>query len=192
MAAKGYCTYSDVETFLGKTFSVAQQTQCAALIERAEVYIDNETNRAWLVGAQTDEAHYNPTCDIFLKYTPVASVTTVTGRYSLGLAEVTLTANEDYEVQSLTNGYIYLLSPGSYDRILVDYTPVASVPADIKQACIEIVANWMQPSLQPGTYGLDSIQLPDYTVRFARSHVQEAMPPAAKQIINLYRYPVVA
>lgn len=192
MAAKGYCTYSDVESFLGLTFSVSQQTHCANLIERAEIFIDNETNRAWLVGAQTDEAHYCPGYDLYLKYAPVSSVTTITGRSSLGETEETLTVNEDYEVRSLTDGYVHLLYPGSYDRVLVDYTPVASVPGGIKQACIELAASWMQSNLSSGIYGVDSIQLPDYTVRYARSHVQEAAPPTVMRLLDQYRYMVHA
>lgn len=189
MAAKGYCTYSDVSGFLGKTFSAGQQTQCNALIERAEIFIDGETGRGWLVGAQTNEAFFWPPNHIFLRYTPITSIEAVTGRDGLGESETTLVADTDYEVRSLENGQIYLVTPSAYDRIMVDYTPVASVPADIKQATIEIVANWMQPSLA-GSFGLDSIQLPDYSVRFARSHVQEVVPPFAMQVIARYRYPV--
>lgn len=192
MAAKGYCAYTDVETFLGKTFTAGQQTHCNNLIERAEIFIDNETNRGWLVGAQTDERFYSPSFHIFLRYTPVTSITAVTGRAALAETETTLTANVDYEVRDLASGHISLVTPGSYDRVMVDYTPVASVPGDIKEACIELVANWMQPALQPGTYGLDSIQLPDYTVRYARSHVQEAAPPTVQRVLDRYRYPVHA
>lgn len=187
MAAKGYCAYTDIEAFLGKTLTSGQQAHCVNLIERAEKFIDEETNRGWLVGAQTDEAHFYPGYDLYLKYSPVASVTAVTGRAALGETETTLVANTDYEVRSLADGYIYLLYPGNYDRVLVDYTPVNAAPADIKHACVELVASWMQPNFQPGTYGLDSIQLPDYTVRYARSHVQEAAPPTVQRILDRYR-----
>lgn len=191
MAAKGYCTYADVEAFLGKTFSAGQQTLCTGQIERAEVMIDQWTNRGWLVGAQTNEAFYWPPNHIFLRYAPVTSVGTITGRAQLGETEVTLVADTDYEVRSLEDGRVYLVTPSSYDRILVDYTPVASVPGDIKQACIEIVANWMQPALS-GSFGLDSISLPDYSIKFARSHVQEVVPPLAMTTLDRYRYPVHA
>ncbi len=192
MAAKGYCTVDDVEGFLARTFTAAQEMQCETLIESVEIYIDEETDRAWLTGAQTDEAHYNPTCELYLRYAPVASVTAVTGRSGLGEDEEALVVDEDYEVRNLTTGLIHLVYPGNYDRVLVDYTPVATVPADLKQAVIELVAAWLQPHLQPGSYGLDSYSLPDLTVRFARSHVQEITPPNVRRIIDRYRYPVHA
>jgi hypothetical protein len=188
MAAKGYCTVQNVADFLAQDFSTIQQNQCNVLIEQAEAYIDGATNRGWLVGAQTDEAFYYPPHKIFVRYAPVTSVQAVTGRTTLGQSEATLVANTDYEVRDLAGGLIYLLYPASYDRVMVDYTPVASVPADIKRACIELVSAWLQPNLQPGTYGLDSYSLPDLTVKFARSHVQAAAPPAVQQVLDYYRY----
>lgn len=190
MAAKGYCSPTNVANFLGQTFTDAQKVHCEALIERAEVRIDTDTGRGWLVGAQTDEKHYYPTCDIFLRYAPVDSVTTVSGRSGMGEAAEALTVDEDYEARDLENGYIYLVSPGSYDLVLVTYTPTDTVPGDIKQACIELASTWMQAALMAGMYGVDSYSLPDLTVRFARSHVQQAVPPAVRAILDLYRYPV--
>ena len=191
MAAKGYCTANDVQEFLGVTFTAAQTTHAENLIERAEIYIDEETGRGWLVGAQTDEAHYVDSQNVFVRYAPVASVEAVTGRSGLGETEETLTVDEDYEVQDLDNGLIVLTAPGSYDRVLVDYTPVNAVPKDIKQACIDIVAQWMQPSLQ-SNYGIDSYALPDLTVKFSRAYTQTAVPPTARAIIERYRYAVHA
>lgn len=192
MTAKGYCTFEDVGSFLGLTLTAPQAAQCSALIESAEAYIDGETNRGWIVGAQTDEAHVVDGQNVFVRYAPVSSVTAVKGRAGLGEDETTLTADEDYEVVDLTLGHIRLVAPGDYDRVRVTYTPVDALPADLKQACIEIVANWLQATLRPDSYGLDSYSLPDLTVRFARSHVQEVVPPLAMLVIDRYRYPVHA
>lgn len=191
MAAKGYCEVEDVEALLQRTFTTAQSAQCAKLIERMETFVDEETGRAWLTGAQTDEAHFVNSQNVFLKYAPVASVATVKGRSGLGEAETTLTVDVDYEVMDMALGKIRLVYPNSYDRIRVTYTPVDTVPADLVQACVEIVANWMQPTLQPGSFGLDSYSLPDLTVRFARSHVQQIAPPLAMKVLERYRWPVV-
>lgn len=192
MPAKGYCTFADVENLLGETFTEKQQVQCDSLIEAAEKYLDEKTNRAWLTGAQTDEAHYIEGQNIFLKYVPITSVEDLTGRAGLGESETSLTVDVDYEVRDLNSGHIVLENPGDYDRILVDYTPVATVPADIKQATIEIVAARLQPTLRPGMFGVDSYSLPDLTVRFARSHVQQAVPPYAQEVIDNNRYTVHA
>jgi hypothetical protein len=180
-----------VADLLGKTFTAGQITHCNGLIERAEVFIDEETNRGWLVGAQTDEIIYPTSRQIFLRYTPVTSVTAITGRVVVGAAETALTVNVDYEVRDLASGLIWLLAWG-YDRLLVDYTPVATVPGDIKQATIELVSTWIQPHLQPGSFGLDSYSLPDLTVNFSRAHVQAAAPPTVQQVLDRYRYRVQA
>ena len=192
MAAKGYCTSADVEAFLGITFTTTQTTQCDNLIEQVEITIDGETNRAWLTGAQTGEAVYHPDYEVYVRYAPLTSVEAITGRAGLGEADEALTADEDYEVRDLESGLIYIVSPGNYDRLLIDYTPVATVPADIKKAVIEWVATGLQPQLQPGSYGLDSYSLPDLTVKFSRSHVQAAMPPGVQQVIDRYRFRVHA
>lgn len=198
MAAKGYCTNQDVADLLGVTLTAAQQAHADNLIEQAEAVIDGETGRAWLVGAQTDEAHYLdnlvgsvPRREVFLRYAPVTSVAGITGRAGLGATETALVANEDYEVRDLVAGLVVLMT-GGWDRLLVDYTPVASVPADIARACAELVGAWLQPHLQPGSYGLDSYSLPDLTVKFSRSHVQAPMPPTVQRIIDRYSYPVHA
>lgn len=189
MVAKGYCTAAEVEAFLGVTFVTAQTNQCNALIEQAESYIDGETNRGWLVGVQTAEAHFFDNSRlVFLRYVPVSSVAAITGRAALGASEITLAANVDYEVRDLEAGLIRLMAV--YDRLLVTYTPVNSVPAEIKAACVQLVANWLQPQLQPGSYGLDSYSLPDLTVNFARSHSQSAAPPTVQQILDRYRFRV--
>lgn len=192
MTAKGYITADKVEDMLGTSFTATQLAQCEALIERAEAYIDAETGRGWLVGTQTNEAHVVDSQNIYLKYVPVSSVTTVLARAGLGETETTLTADEDYEVVDLTTGHIRLVYPGDYDRVRVTYAPVATVPADLQQAAIEIVAAWMTPSLTPGSFGVDSYSLPDLTVKFARSHVQSITPPLATAIIERYRYKVHA
>ena len=49
--AKGYTTKAAVAAYMGLAFTVAQNTQCDALIEDVEDYIDGETRRAWLTGA---------------------------------------------------------------------------------------------------------------------------------------------
>lgn len=189
MAAKGYCTMGDITAITGE-LTALQAARAQDLIETAETYIDGETGRAWLVGTQTQEAHFRPARFLQLDYWPVTSVTAVYGRTTLGEAEETLTADDDYEVEDLAAGIIRLTSPASWDRVRVTYVPNDSVPADIARATAEIVAAWMQPSLQPGSFGIDSYSLPDLTVKFSRSHYQQAAPPLAQHIIDRYRVPV--
>ena len=190
MAAKGYCTSDDVMTFLGREFTGPQKAHCDTLIERAESDFDEETNRGWLMGAQTDEAIRVDSQNIFLRYAPVATVTTVKGRAGLGETDETLTADTDYEIINLEYGHIRLVYPGNYDRLLVSYTPTDTVPGLVTQAMVEIVANLMQPHLNQGVYGIDSYALPDLSVKFSRSHVQQSYPPYAQRVIDRLRYVV--
>lgn len=193
MTAKGYCTTDDIALFLGVIFSGAQAAQCDSLIESAELEFDGETNRGWLVGAQTLEAWHigNNSPDVWLKYAPVASISAFKGRSALGETETDLVADTDYEVMDLTTGHIRLVYPLLYDRVRVTYTPVATVPADVKQAIVELVAARLMPTLAPGTYGLDSVTLPDYSVRYSRAHVQTAFPPTTQKAIDRWRWWVV-
>jgi hypothetical protein len=197
MAAKGYCTADEVAAFLGKTFTPAQETNCDLLIELAEVEIDEETGRGWLVGPQTDEIYYpSPPGSfwnnvVFLRYTPLLTIEGITGRTGPGEDETGLAADVDYEVRDPAAGTIRLLN-GGYERLLLSYTPVDEVPGDIRQATIELVATRIQPQLQPGTFGVDSYSLPDLTVNFSRSHVQAAFPPTVQRVLDRNRYRVQA
>lgn len=195
MAAKGYCTVDEVADFLGRTFTAEQDLHAERLIETAEADVDNYTHRGWLVGVQTDETHTYGEYrlgNLYLRYAPVSAVATVKGRAALGEAEVTLTADYDYEVIDLASGWIRLVYPASWDRIRVTYTPTATVPLDIQQATAELVANQMQPNIKPDSYGLDSLGLPDLQVKFARSHVQADMPPGVVSRLDRWRYVVTA
>jgi hypothetical protein len=111
----------------------------------------------------------------------------VGGRQRVGATEITLTADTDYEVRDLDSGWIWLWSPGSYDRIRVSYTPVATVPADVALATAELVCHWLRPTLLPGSLGAQSVQLPDLTVRFEAGD----MPEAIETKLAPYRFPVV-
>lgn len=190
MAAKGYCTTTNVADFLGVSFTAGQITQCGALIEAAEVAFNGETNRAWLTGAIVGETHWWPRGQVFLSYPPVATLGTVTARprTMTGLTDETLTADDDYEVIDLATGQIALAEPFLYDRVKVSYTPVATVPADIRQAIVEWVAAQMLPSLNPSTYGVERITLPDYGVQFSKAVTQGVMPPSVMAVAERYRF----
>lgn len=195
MAAKGYCQVEEIAAFVGATFTTAQEDQAERLIEVAEAEFDAATQRGWLMGAQSNETHrYNEFSggDLWLRYAPIDTVTAVKARTALGEAEETLTADEDYEVIDLETGHIQIISPALYDRIRVDYTPGTTVPLDIQQATIELVAAKLQSTIRPLTYGLDSLQLPDLSVGFNRAVTQNSVPPAVADVIDRWRYRVTA
>jgi hypothetical protein len=190
MAAKGYCTVTQVANLLGREFTAVQAAHCVALIERVEAMVDNYTNRAWLTGPQVDETYHQPCPNLFLRYAPVDTIAGISGRLTADSDYEALVSGEDYEVYNLEWGLIIIKK--RFDRVKISYTPVAGVPADIVQASADLVANLMQNNLRPDTYGLDSYSLPDLTVKFARSHTQEALTPTAAMILDGYRYRVTA
>jgi hypothetical protein len=186
-----YGDTTTLQSFLGQSLTPGQQIEATRLLIAVSAEIEGETNRAWLMGA-VSEPFYHPSEKIWLRYAPVDSITELRGRPGPALAEVVLSENDDYVIKSVAEGYIKLIHPKRWERVVVDYVQVDGVPADIEQAAVEMVAARLMPALNPGTYGVDSIQLPDYTVRYARSHVQQALPPVARQILERWRWPVIA
>jgi len=204
MAAKGYCTHTDVSGFLGLTFSGAQNTYADSKVESAEEVIDAVTKRGWLMGAQTLETHqlneywrgepyqYGGLTfggKLYVKYAPVTSIEAVYGRMGLQTSNILLIEGTDYEVIDLNAGLLRLIFPTLYDRIQISYTPVNTVPPAIRDAAAELIAWWMQPGLRPDTYGLYSVSLPDISMRFA-FHDVEAIPPTVQSKLDLFTYPV--
>lgn len=194
MAAKGYCTVDEVADFLGRTFTAEQDLHAERLIETAEADVDNYTHRGWLVGVQTDETHTYGEYrlgNLYLRYAPVSAVATVKGRAALGEAEVTLTADYDYEVIDLASGWIRLVYPASWDRIRVTYTPTATVPLDIQQATAEMVSHRLRSHLMPGSFGVTQLGLPDINVQF-RQYQAEDLPLSVTNRLDRWRYVVTA
>ncbi len=190
---KGYCTPDQVAGFLGLTFDPAQNRQCEQQIELAEKLIDSYLKHSYLVGEQADEAHYAPFGRfLYLKHPPITAVSAVKGRTGLGATETTLVAGTDYEGRDLEAGELYLVSPGSYDRIRVTYTPATTVPGDITEATIEFVAELMRPHLVPGSHGAESYRLPDLEVVYAKGVTRDAFPPRVALILDMCRFRSVA
>ena len=165
MAIKGYTHQGYVATHLGRALTPQENLALADLIEPIETWIDRRARRAWLTGSVAAEVHYEPGPNLYLRVTPVASVTSAAARGGMSdAADTTLTAGEDYEVRSLAAGHLYLpiLDPaatrlwpgyGAYDRITVAYVPDTGLPADIRLAATLAAAHYLRPisdGHQPG------------------------------------------
>jgi len=175
MAAKGYCTAANVADFLGVTLTAGQQTYALALLETVELLIDGETGRGWLEGAQTDETFRPadwPDGLIYLVYTPVNTTVAlvVEGREAWDGDDAALVEDTDYEVIDGAGGVLRLIDPYQWARITVDYTPVATVPAPVRDAAAEWVGILMQPVLNgtAGMAGVEAFTLPDLSIKFAK------------------------
>lgn len=192
--AKGYTDHLLVLNLLGiDAASEVRIAQATALIPAAEARIDAYCHRAWLVGVQTNEAHYAPFgCDLYVLYPPCSAISAVAGRTGLTATEATLVAATDYEVQSLTAGRIRLVAPGLYDRLRVTYTPLTTIPADVQLAATMLTAHWLQTSLRQDLYGVESYRLPDLEVTYSRWSVTQDMPPSVESLLDPYRFVAVA
>lgn len=194
MASKGYTNPDKVQLFLGAALTPNQISQAEMrLLPAAEAAIDNYCRRAWMLGAQTDEAHYGPFVgnDLWVKYPPVTTLTAVKSRSGLTATETTLTAGTDYEARDLAFGRIYLVSPSSYDRVRVTYTPDATLPDDVGLAATMLVAHWLRPALMPDSYGIERFQLPDLAVTFARGYAGLELPPSVEALLGPHVFPAL-
>lgn len=190
MAMKGYCRVGDVAQFLGVTLTEAQEARVESLIEAAEADMDREMNRAFLTGTISNELH-DSRRRIYLANPPVASLTSVEGRVVNDPAEAweTLVVADDYELVNATTGEVLVAAFYSYAILRVTYVPVDTVPADIREACVELVAARVQPTLNPALYGVDSVTLPDYSVRYNRAMMGgAAFPPTVADMLDRYRF----
>jgi hypothetical protein len=184
--ARGYCGTSDVENYLGASFTGTQASLCASLITRVETLIDAETGRSWLSGSVGSEVHYEP-WPLVLKNAPIVSVQQVLARS--GTSEITLAADSDYEIEDADEGTIRLDGASAYNRFRVNYTPASAVPEPIRQACIEWTAFKMQPSLRTDVLGIESFTLPDYSVKFTREFAYGNIPTSVREVLDMYAYP---
>lgn len=194
MAAKGYTDQGQVAAYLGLTLTPAQNLQAAALLAAAEARVDGHCHRAWLVGARTDEEHYAPSFgrELFVRFPPVATVDAVKGRLGFLATEAALVAGVDYEVRDLGQGRLWLRAPGYYDRVRVSYTPLATVPEEVRLATTIVAADLLSAALRPDTFGIESYTLPDLSVKFAAWSAGRALPPAAEALLAPYVLPVTA
>lgn len=173
MAAKGYTTKEKVAASLGLTFSAAQNAQCDALIPDVEAWVDQQTQRAWLTGAVTDELHPVKYCHdlgafVLVKNTPIASVESVKVRSaSFSATDTSLVEGTGYVVRDVALGRLELLRSYVGHTARVSYTPVATLPGDLELAVTAIVAYFLAPALQQSDMtNVESYSLPDLTVKF--------------------------
>lgn len=179
MAAGDLCTASDVQTFLGKNQG-QDEGLLDSLVTNASTLVNSLLNRALLTASYTE---------------------TFSGRggYAQGLTNYPVTA-----VASVTiDGQIIpAATPGGYDsgylfdenivylrnyvftrgvrNVTIAYTGgLAAVPNDLKQACVEMVANKYQrrTNLEVSGKTLDG-----ETIHFTTSDI----PPSAQKVINQY------
>lgn len=173
--AKGYTTADLVQQELGRSLTAEQLTQVGGLVEEAEAYVDRVTGKSWLVASPaTSELHALVGPYVYLRRTPVASVSAVTIRSSaIGATETTLVAGSGYELLDPATGLLSLsaypladpvvngpaYSPGTLVKVTYTYTDPLPVPADVRGVVTRMVANRMRGRVDPSMSGVKSVSV---------------------------------
>ena len=183
MPARGYTTVDTVASVAGLTLTGAQISLVdQVLIEAAEAWIEERTGRTWLTGIITSEPHYGAGPNLYLRTTPVTSIQAVTARYSLSdTPDTALVAGTTYEARDLARGWLVLGT--TYDRVLVSYTPAATVPARIQLAASLLVAHWLQPAMNGLMGGVESYSVGDLSVKLSAEMVKAGVPSEVLRLI---------
>lgn len=155
-----YCTVADVESELGVSFDGDQTARAETLITAASAFVDTYCGRTFAeTDPITEERHQLYAPRVFLSTTPVASVEAVRLRAPyLNQTYRTLTVTTEYELVNPTTGEVRLGCRPYGAEVAVDYTPDQSVPADLSDAVVQMVAARMAGEISGGNDLPDGIK----------------------------------
>lgn len=148
MPAAGYVSNIDAQVgaWYGATLTAEQGAQATLWQEAAEQRIDAATGQAWGGGAVTDEHHTPDGPYVYLRRAPLASATvTVTGYHRGSTTGALLTLTDQYEVDDLVRGRLFLPSWRTYRSgyLRISYTASTTVPSAISEATAALLADWL-------------------------------------------------
>lgn len=198
LPAGNLCTLGDVREYLQKPTSDTQQDQVLrSLISRASRLIQQYASREFV--PTTSAARTFPVPHLIVPLSPydLRSATTVT--YNNGGGDYPLTAGTDYmlgPVNAVDGVYQYVhlsgmslaaVPPPSGLPGVLTVTGAwgfATVPEDVRQACITTVGIWARRDVQAftQTFNLDE----------ARLERPESLPSQVKGLLEQYRVPAIA
>jgi len=134
MAAGDLTVLANVKDYLDLT-ETTKDTLLARLITAASTWIKSWTNRDFTSGSYTQKLDGNDSDGIILDQFPITAVSALSID---GTAVDLSTVTWDGPLLMLTDGNTFNLGK---QNVVVSYTAgFAAIPADIEQACIEIVA----------------------------------------------------
>jgi hypothetical protein len=133
------CQLTDVQTYLGDSAS-SSAVALDALIENASAFIEQYCNRTFALANYTETRNGNGGNRLFLLNGPVVSVTAVSVNGQTIAAAPSVMANGWVNDDSM----VYLRGgcfTRGFQNVTVAYSAgFATIPADVAQACIELVA----------------------------------------------------
>ncbi len=181
------CQLSDVHTYLSIT-NTNSDALLTALITNASAIIESYCCRVFGVNPYTDTYNGNGLRKLYLANGPIQSVTTVTiDGYAIPPASTPLTGGYVFDSDILylrpgtISGYGDCFNRG-VQNVVVEYTAgFPSVPPDIAQACIELVASKYKASqrVDVKSEGLGPNQSTTYSIA--------DMPASVKSAIRRYQ-----
>lgn len=203
------CTQTDVEQRLQIDFTNNADPVCAVLIAAVQGHIEREVGRAVEAAARVETLDWPPGSYLWLKWTPVNSITSVV------VDGTTLTAVTDYIFDSVTgrlarvsSGYLTGWSVYKPASVVVTYNGgYATVPLDLRDLCANVAARAFQTgaayaALPAGSDGISQEGIGDYSVTYfdraagglATMDVTRPvqLTPEEIDICRYYRHPAIA
>lgn len=133
------CAFSDVQTYIGDS-AASSATVLQALITNASAFIEQYCNRTFAVTAYNETRNGNGGDRLFLLNGPIVAVTGVTVD-----GQIIPQATDSLAYGWVNDDSIVYIRAGCFARgvqnVNVQYSAgFATIPADVAQACIELVA----------------------------------------------------
>lgn len=145
------CALQDVKTYLGIT-SASEDAMLTALVSAASTQIENYCNRIFAQASYTETRNGNDAGAIFVRQFPIVSVQSVvvsglvvpaaTDTTSFGYTfdeERIYIRRDRWDAPARVSGYPVRFERGVQNVVLQYTAGYATIPADLVQACVELV-----------------------------------------------------
>ncbi len=191
-----YIDATDLETYLGRSLTVAEAAQAATVIGAAEEAIDRYTGRTWSGTSVVDERHTIYGQSVYLNRKPVAAISSLTLRSpEIGATAVAQMLGTGYELLDATRGL--LLVQASRGTILtVTYTVTVSVPDSITLAAQMLAAGMLGSAAATANQaqGIKRYSVGgELTVEYfdTAASTGASLPSGVRALLDAYRRPLV-
>lgn len=139
-----FITQTDVESYLGRTLTTAEDAQIDSLMDAACEYVESVCGRGFGTTGITDEPAKIICGKVYLGR-PVSAVSTVKTISAYVGATATTLPSSQWSLWDAAHGV--LLVSGYYTSdALISYTPAATVPESVVQAAVMLAASWLTPT----------------------------------------------
>ncbi len=170
-----YIVYQDIEKFLNITLSANGQTLVNELIPAVEKFAEDYCNRKWSVSGNQVEKFDGDTDTFFVKYPPIASITSIKEDGD------TVDADDYFNYTHYVKlDYIAIDKP---QAIEITYTSGITLPFDLKHALVRWVSEIFKTQDDAGKT-VSRVSAGSISVDFL---TQDGLPKFAEKVLNKYR-----